>query len=384
MTGGDVRGIQRRWDPNFIVYPDSFSDFCSGYLSEGKVLFITVVGFDPRACVGCAKVIDNRGSDDFTAILVDIDEGRSSPSLEQEDLIEENVEAFDNILEDVDDVRRDTIEIWKGEGLSQRRANPRSAQQILPTASELQTYDKVIFDISAMPKSVMFSVVGNAISIFNREKNEDADAPDIYALVTENPSLDKSIEAVGPEDTATFIPGYGTHLEQEATLRDPSVWLPILGENKKEHLRRAHNTIEPEEVLPVFPSPSLNPRRSDDLLNEYHELLFDEWLVEPTNFVYASESNPFDLYRQIMNVAADYRDALRPIGDCKFAVTAASSKLLSIGAMLGVLDLRWNGFSTGLAQVRYDGYRLQDDGGGITDSHNANLYCVGLSGAPYE
>lgn len=100
--------------------------------------------------------------------------------------------------------------------------------------------------------------------------------------------------------------------------------------------------------------------------------------------MYASESNPFDLYRQILNVAMDYRDALQPIGECKFAVTVTSSKLLSIGAMLGVLDLKWNDFSTGLAQVRYDGYRLPDDDSIITMDYDTNLYCVGLSGTPYE
>lgn len=383
---GTRQGIRRRWDPSFIVYPDDFPEFCSTYLSdqEEQILFIAVTGFDPRACAGCSKLIDESGAENITAILVDIDEGRTSPSSEHKDLIEENKDVFDNILADVDDVRNVTIEMWKGKGLSKRRANPRNAQQILPAESELHSYDKVIFDISAMPKSVMFSVIGKAISIFNQGNDENSDVSDIYTIVTENPSLDKAIEAVGPEDTATYIPGYGTHLEQEATLRDPSIWILILGENKTEHLRRAHNTIEPEEVLPVFPSPSRNPRRADDLLNEYHELLFDEWSVEPTNFVYASESNPFDLYRQILSVAMDYRDALQPIGECKFAVTVTSSKLLSIGAMLGVLDLKWNDFSTGLAQVRYDGYRLPDGDSIITKDYDTNLYCVGLSGTPYE
>lgn len=381
MSQGSFGSLQRKWDPGLMISPEDFPQFCSTVLDKSgeSLLFIGTVGFDPRSCVGCAKILEERGSDNFDAILIDINEGRLSPSTKHQGLVNDNSQKFKNILDEANNIERETISKWQGSGSSRKRSNPRLAEDILPAEAELRSYDKIVFDISAMPKGNMFSIIGKTISILR-----GLDSPDIFAIVTENPNLDKSIEAIGPEDSATYIPGYGTSLEQEATLSDPSIWIPVLGENKKEHLKRAHDTIEPDEVLPVFPSPSLDPRRSDDLLNEYHKLLFDKWLVEPTNFVYASESNPFDLYRQILNYTSDYRDALAPIGECKFAITAASSKLLSIGAMLAVLDLKWNGFSTGLAQVRYDGYQLLRDSKSNSRSKSNDVYCIGLSGEPYD
>lgn len=381
----NFRGIQPTWDPNFMVSPAEFSTFCSGHLRDQtpQILFVAAIGFDPRACTGCETLNEERGEQNFDAILVEVDEGRTSPSQQHDELIERNRDRFADLLEEADSVVEETIEIWEGQGLSRRRANPRTAQQILPSPSELYEYDAIIFDISAMPKSIMFSILGKAITICSQERIEDKEQPELYALVSEDPSLDIEIEPRGPEDSATYIPGYGISLEQEATIQDPTIWIPVLGEKRRVPLQVAHDTIEPREVLPVLPSPSQDPRMADNLLNEYHDLLFDKWLVEPTNFIYASESNPFDLYRQILRVGSHYRDALGPVGKCKFAVTVTSSKLLSIGAMLGVLDLKWHDFSTGLAQVRYDGYRMSENQQTPARDESDNLYCIGLSGKPY-
>lgn len=368
-----------------MVRPTEVPSFCSDYLrtQTPRMLFVGAVGFDPRTCTGCKTLIEERGGQNIDAILVEINEGRTSPSLQHDDLIERNRDRFANLLEDADSMVEETIEMWRGKGLSRRRANPRTAQKILPSQSELSKYDAIIFDISAMPKSIMFTILGKAITICMQDSVEDEEQPELYALVCEDPTLDVEIKPRGPEDSATYIPGYGISLEQEATIQDPTIWIPVLGEKRGKPLRVAHDTIEPREVSPVLPSPSQDPRRADNLLNEYHELLFDEWDVEPTNFIYASESNPFDLYRQILRVGSHYRDALGPVGGCKFAVTVTSSKLLSIGAMLGVLDLKWHDFSTGLAQVRYVGYRMNANQQTPLQDESGNLYCVGLSGEPY-
>jgi hypothetical protein len=327
--------------------------------------------------------MEERGGQNLDAILIEIDEGQTSPSLQHDDQIERNRERFDDLLSDAESVVNETIEIWKGQGLSRRRAKPRTAQQVLPSQSELYEYDAIIFDISAMPKSIMFSILGKAITICKQKSIKGREQPGLFALVSEHPALDTDIEPVGPEDSATYIHGYGISLEQEAAIQDPTIWIPVLGEKRLKSLRVAYDTIEPRQVLPVLPSPSRDPRRADNLLNDYHDLLFDEWRVEPTNFIYASESNPFDLYRQILRVGSRYRDALGPVGECKFAVTVTSSKLLSIGAMLGVLDLKWHDFSTGLAQVRYDGYRLRENQQTPPQDESDNLYCIGLTGEPY-
>jgi hypothetical protein len=65
-------------------------------------------------------------------------------------------------------------------------------------------------------------------------------------------------------------------------------------------------------------------------------MLFDDYRVEPANIIYASEYNPFEAYRQLFGAIDRYRDALRELGGCKVYVSPLSSKLLSIGALLGL------------------------------------------------
>jgi hypothetical protein len=362
------------WDPGLLIDSDEFDEFSSEKL-KGNILFIAGIGIDPRTCIGCEKIIENsRGS--VEAILLEYDEGETSPSLEHSGISDKHEQRFLDLLDEENTEKR-MIQRYKGTGHSKRRIESRDAMNKF-SESDFTSYDKVIFDISAMPKSILFPILGKAISIF---KDNPETSPEMYTIVTEDPSLDKKIDDKGPEESAAYIPGYGASLQEEATKAEPCIWIPVLGEQASQILRRAYETIEPDEVLPVFPSPSVNPRRSDDLINEYHDLLFDEWIVDPNNYIYASESNPFDLYRQILDNALQYKEALQPVGECKFAVTATSSKLLSIGAMISVLDLKWNGFSTGLAQVPVEGYGLPDN---MEKEDDPDIYCVGLAGSPYK
>ena len=58
-------------------------------------------------------------------------------------------------------------------------------------------------------------------------------------------------------------------------------------------------------MFPVLPFPSKNPRRSDNLMQEYHEFFTDHHLTSAQNFTYADEQNPFELYRKIPSYEID-------------------------------------------------------------------------------
>jgi hypothetical protein len=105
----------------------------------------------------------------------------------------------------------------------------------------------------------------------------------------------------------------------------------------------------------------MNPRRADGLVQSYRSLLFDELRVDPGNFIYASEANPFEAYRQIRLAIMHYAEALKPLGGCRSVVTSVSSKLLSIAALLAVYELKAGKYDVGIAQVESDGYRIVDE-----------------------
>jgi hypothetical protein len=105
-------------------------------------------------------------------------------------------------------------------------------------------------------------------------------------------------------------------------------------------LEKIRTEVDPDEICPVIPFPSRDRRRGDGLIEEYRQLLFDDYRVEPANIIYASEYNPFEAYRQLFGVIVRYRDALRELGGCKVYVSPLSSKLLSVGALLACYDHR--------------------------------------------
>ena len=66
-----------------------------------------------------------------------------------------------------------------------------------------------------------------------------------------SPSLDRSIVDIGLSEDASYLHGFESGIEQEATAEVPKVWMPILGEDKIGHFERIFNLVEPEIVSAV-------------------------------------------------------------------------------------------------------------------------------------
>jgi hypothetical protein len=175
------------------------------------------------------------------------------------------------------------------------------------------------------------------------------------------------------------IRGFGQRLGPDDTSEVTRVWLPVLGEHQEPYIRSIYEFLAPNEVCPVLPFPAKNPRRGDDLLLELRRLIFDTIEVEPRNFIYAAERNPFDLYRGLCRLSDRYTKALAPVGDVSVVTSVHGSKVLSVGALLAAYEKDLMVVSAGPT-----GYRIQP---GIeidkvtTDDH---LMCLWLDGEPYR
>jgi hypothetical protein len=156
------------------------------------------------------------------------------------------------------------------------------------------------------------------------------------------------------------------------------VWIPLLGEGRADELRRVFEEVAPMEICPVLPSPSTNPRRSDNMLRELRELLFEELGVDERNFIYASEWNPFDLFRSLEQLHDRYSSRLKPLGVVSFTISAHSSKLLSLGALLAAYQ-----FGFGVIHTTPTGYYLRR-GSDVAALRTADrIVCTWIDGAPY-
>jgi hypothetical protein len=199
-------------------------------------------------------------------------------------------------------------------------------------AKLIDDYEEIAVDVSALPRSIAFPLIRGLLEMADRgEWNGD-----LHVLACDNPRIDRLVNGEGIDGVAS-LPGFGARSEPEGG--GPLIWVPVLGEDETKRVEMLYRELSPNEVCPVLPFPAKNPRRADDLIGEYEELLIERIAVEPRNLIYASEENPFDLYRILCRLRDRYAESLEPLGETRMVLSTHSSKLLSIGVLLTAYEL---------------------------------------------
>ncbi len=234
----------------------------------------------------------------------------------------------------------------------------------------LQRYEQIVVDISGLPRAVYFPLIRGILHV-----NENQWTGDLHVLACDSQLADRALLQEGAEAPGPLggFSGPSDYVAWAAT-----VWVPVLGEGIGEQLSVLLEEIRPDEVIPVLPFPSSNPRRSDDLILEHRELL-DALVVEPRNYLYAAENNPYDLYRAVVELHRRYQASLRPLGAARFVLSTHSSRLLSIGVLLAAYEIGLRVMH--VSPSRY-GLRLEADPAVLAiDGQLTDLW---LTGEPYR
>ena len=322
------------------------------------MLFILAKGFDPRMCLGLEKLLNAGGNGKCDAVLIEFSEGTSSPSNAYWQLVDKNVAKLEKLMGQRGTIASRPIKTHSKEG---HRIASRSASNLFKDINEFAGYTDIVLDISATPRAVYMPLIAKILHLLDKTPRNSLGAQlNFHLFVWEDSDLDRDIRDEGVEESAVYVHPYGGAMDREATAGQPKVWIPLLGEGQRPQLERIHALVVPDEICPVLPSPALNPRRGDNLVVEYHDLLFDRLRVEPRNFIYCSERNPFEAYRQITRAIRGYRNSLSPLGGSKFVLSALSSKLLSVGALLVAYDFKATNIDIGIAHVECHGYYLNE------------------------
>lgn len=373
-----------RWQNYVLEHGAGLNQFLESHLRarERDVLFVVGKGFDPRMCLGIEALLSAGGDGKRDVLAIAFEEGESSPSVVYADLVESNWRKLQSLLGGKGTLSERSIKMWSED---RRRVGSRSAANVFSDISDFASFTDVVIDISSMPRNVYLPLIAKVLYLLDESPAVNSQQkPNLHVFVSEDPVLDKSIRDEEVDEAADYIHGFRGGLEMEATAGQPKVWLPLLGEDQRTQLIRIYDLVLPDEICPVLPSPSLNPRRGDDLVLEYRDLLFDLLRVEPRNFIYASERNPFEVYRQVRRTVLHYIEALAPLGGCKTVLSAISSKLMSVGALLVAYELRQQKIEIGIAHVESHGYRI-DGGPSVTIPHpQSELFGLWLAGECYE
>lgn len=346
-----------RWHEYVLARGGPFLEFWAGHVHRAKrILWILGQGFDPRMCLGLETVVALDGAPPVDVIALDYDEGPASPSWRQAQAISANRARLQRAITEPSVLSTRQIRMVSEDG---RRVGSKSAAAAFNDGSEFVAYSDVVLDVSALPRGLYFSLIAKLLFL----RDDPASCPagwNLHVVVAEDSGMERRIRDEGVLERADYVFPFHGGMGLEATSENPRLWIPVLGEGQAVQLERVHDLIHPDEICPVIPFPAANPRRGDDLILEYREFLFDRLRVEPRNIVYASEANPFQVYRQLRSTILRYRDALRPLGDCKTVLSALTSKLLSVGPLLVAYELTNASVDVAIAHVEVQGYVLDD------------------------
>jgi hypothetical protein len=338
---------------------------------DDPILFIAGSGFDPRAtCVldrltglTCRRV-------DLALIGVPED----STDLAVRPRSENNRLRLTGVAE----ATGGKVELHEARQLEDPRSLGPVISRSFQRSGTLDRYGEVIVDVSAMPRSVFFPLIrGVLVRAHLPAADERHWGGDLHVAVCENPQADSSILESGTSEAAP-IGGFRA-VPDEAEGQRTTIWVPVLGEEQVVRVERLNRELAYDEICPVLPSPSEDPRRADRLMLEYRQLLIEEIEIERLNIIYAHERNPFDLYRTIGRLHDRYRLALEHLGPVSMVLSSHSSKLLSVGVLLAAYDqgLEVQHVSPTLYSLRED-----TDTDALRDFDE--IYDIWLTGEPYQ
>ncbi|MCK9918025.1 hypothetical protein MXD81_53685 [Microbacteriaceae bacterium K1510] len=325
-----------RWDPYQLHFGDQFDAFWSERLKDGsrKLLFLVGGGFDGRATIVPKRILGLGKVESLHGWILRYQNGQTDSEKTQQ-RIAGNLKAFSAIF----GAEVAELEI-KMRGSGNSHVTSRNTRTAVTRLVELEKYTDVVVDISAMPRTVGLTAIAQLIALLDEIEKKSKLCLNLHVVVAESASADRTHVGGSLSDTVMSLAGFSGQLTSESSRNVPRVWFPVLGEGQAARLERIRDIIEPDEICPTIPFPSRDPLRGDRLVEEYRQLLFDDFRVEPANIIYTSEYNPFEAYRQLWRAIDRYRDALRELGGCKVFVSPLSSKLLSVGALLACYDHR--------------------------------------------
>ena len=324
-----------RWDPYVLSICGKFDAFWKVHLASKNrdVLFLLGRGFDPRALDAPQRILHAGGTGARHAWILAFDNG-SPETQRSHELTAANLAGFEKLFP------QKPLEIIpvKIGGAATRTFTSMNAKRAIDRLDDLKSYTDVIVDISAMPRMVGLTVVAQLTALLDHHHAGGGADINLHVVVTESVSTDRNTALGSLSENVTYVVGFSGQLDAQSTEYLPRVWLPVLGEGQNARLELIRGEVNPNEICPVVPFPSRDPRRGDAIVEEYRQVLFDAYEVEATNILQASEYNPFEAYRQLYNAIDRYRDALKELDGCKVFVSPLSSKLLSVGALLACYD----------------------------------------------
>lgn len=318
-----------------------------GSPDRGGVLFVGGAGFDPRSA-RILRVLAASNPPRLRGIF--LREERPNPDAILTERAVANVAAMEAL---VPDSRVVAIDVFADDGAVVGGLNAVNAVR----EAGFDGIGVVVIDFSALSVGVAFPLTR---FVYESARDGHVDV-EVHVVVMDQPTTDGRIRREA-HDTARYVTGFTGTAGLTESRGQAKLWLPQLVEHRQTTLRRIYAMVEPDDVCPILPFPSSNPRRADALLEHYAEDLESAWEVTPHNLVYADEKNPLDLYRAILRIDDFRARVFHELGGAQTVLSPMANKALSIGAFMAAVERDFP-----VAYVEAEAYRLvqeeEPDGG---------------------
>ena len=301
------------------------SDFVSEHLgsSQRKALLIAGAGFDPRSTT-ITREISAKMNERVQGLF--LKEERPNPPRELADRATRNLQRMTEMLVDNKVM---SVNVFADDGAVI------GGREIIRILSSMTWPDRtdLIIDLSALSRGVAFPAVRYLLD----RAQKSVPSFNLHLMVNDSPDIDGAVVSVACDKVATMH-GFRGKFHLDETSRAAKLWLPQYGPHQRAVLERIYNYVSPDDVCPILPFPSSNPRWGDELIDHYRQEFETVWGVDARNIVHADEKSPLDLYRAILRIDDARKRVFSEVGGSLLILTPIGSKAMAIGALMAAID----------------------------------------------
>lgn len=357
--------IESRWGRCIYHRGEDTETFLRSYLADEhrRVLLIAGAGFDPRSTVFSRYIA--RYTNGRTRAFF-LREERPNPNSELVTRANRNEKELRDLIAHCDVSK---IDVFAPDNAV---IGGRMAVGLINQVS-LNDITDIFVDFSALSIGVAYPIARYLLS------KAEQRGLNLHLVVNDAPGTDNAIQST-VTDVADTIHGFRGGWGLEANNQAAILWMPQLALGKKAVLERIRQRVQPHAFCPILPFPAEHPRLPDQLIEHYAEEFENTWQVDSRDIVYASQSNPLDLYRTILRMDDSRKRVFAEIGGSQIVLSPVGSKALAIGALMSALERNFTIMYVETISYTVDFTRIEDAGGDQT----SELVHIWLTGEAYS
>lgn len=282
---------------------------------------IAGAGFDPRSLMGAQALVPHLG-DRLSALF--IREERRGVAAALVTAADRHVDA---LKREIPNSTTERIDILAHDNavIGGRNAVELMRKQVFSEVTD------VVIDLSALSIGTSFPIVRYVLDVARQSK-----VPlNVHAIVVSMATEDESRRRVSNE-AVSVVHGFDHALRLHGRGERATLWIPQLSVPKVDALKKIHAWRPFDDVCPILPFPSKDPRAADRIAEQFLEQLERTWAVDARNIVYAAEDDPLDVYRTIL----DIEEQRRAVFDDRSQVVLSpvGSKAVALGSLMAAID----------------------------------------------